>query len=56
VLWVDFGYKFLNDQGEIPYDIMPDYLHLTQKGYEIWAQSMQGPLNRALGVSTGRAQ
>jgi len=51
VIWVDFGHKFINDQGEIPHDLMPDYLHLTQKGYEIWAQSIQGPLNRALGVS-----
>ncbi len=56
VIWVDFGHKFINDQGQIPHDIMPDYLHLTQKGYEIWAQSIQGPLNRALGVQTGRGQ
>jgi lysophospholipase L1-like esterase len=49
VLWVDFGHKFINEEGEIPHDIMPDYLHLSPKGYEIWADSLARPLNRALG-------
>jgi hypothetical protein len=28
---------------------MPDYLHLSPKGYEIWAASLDRPLKRALG-------
>jgi beta-glucosidase len=49
VFWVDFGYKFLNDEGEIPSDIMPDFLHPNEKGYEIWAQSLERPLRRVMG-------
>ena len=49
VIWVDFGYKFLTDDGRIPHDLMPDYLHLTKPGYEIWADSLREPLKKALG-------
>ena len=49
VLWVDFGHKFIDEQGQIPRDIMPDFLHLTKKGYEIWADSIKEPLARVLG-------
>jgi beta-glucosidase len=51
VVWVDFGYKLINDEGQIPHDVMHDYLHLTEKGYQIWADSMERPLNRALGAT-----
>jgi beta-glucosidase len=49
VIWVDFGHKFVNEEGQISREIMPDYLHLSPKGYEIWAESVERPLNRALG-------
>ena len=49
VLWVDFGHKFITEEGRIPRDIMPDYLHLSKKGYQIWADSIQEPLAKALG-------
>jgi hypothetical protein len=28
---------------------MPDFLHPNQKGYEIWAQSLERPLRRVMG-------
>ncbi|PYK14350.1 MAG: hypothetical protein DME55_15350, partial [Verrucomicrobia bacterium] len=49
VLWVDFGYKFVTPEGRIPRDIMPDYLHLSPAGYEIWADSMEPVLGKILG-------
>lgn len=49
VLWVDFGHKFIDENGRIPRDIMPDYLHLSPKGYEIWADSIKEPLAKILG-------
>lgn len=49
VIWVDFGHKFIDDSGRIPRELMPDYLHLSEEGYRIWAESLRGPLNRALG-------
>lgn len=49
VFWIDFGHKFLNDDGTMPRELMPDYLHLSPKGYAIWAESIEEPLARILG-------
>ena len=49
VLWVDFGHRFLNPDGTMPRELMPDYLHLSKKGYEIWAESIEGRLSSILG-------
>ena len=49
ILWVDFGHKFIDENGRIPRDIMPDYLHLSPKGYEIWADSIKEPLAQIFG-------
>jgi lysophospholipase L1-like esterase len=48
VLWVDFGHKFVDPQGLIPTELMPDYLHLSPKGYELWAKSLEPTLNAIL--------
>ena len=49
VHWVDFGHKFIDENGRIPREIMPDYLHLSKTGYQIWADSIQEPLAKVLG-------
>jgi beta-glucosidase len=49
VFWVDFGHKFLRADGTMPRELMPDYLHLSKKGYEIWAESMEDQLSSILG-------
>jgi lysophospholipase L1-like esterase len=40
VRFLDIGAKFLAADGSISKDIMNDALHLTEKGYEIWAEAM----------------
>ena len=56
VVWVDFGHKFITEDGRIPGELMPDYLHLSPKAYQIWAESIQEPLTAALeGGSTSSA-
>lgn len=40
VRFLDLGAKFLAADGSIAKEIMPDALHLSEKGYEIWAESM----------------
>jgi lysophospholipase L1-like esterase len=52
VIWADFGHKFLDDGGHIPRSLMPDYLHLSKEGYQIWADSIRDPLAQALGESS----
>jgi lysophospholipase L1-like esterase len=49
VVWADFSHKFLNDDGTMPRELMPDYLHLSKKGYQIWAESIEAQVARMLG-------
>ena len=44
VFYLDIGAKFLDADGFIPPDIMADRLHPNEKGYEIWAEAVKGPL------------
>jgi lysophospholipase L1-like esterase len=48
VKYVDIGPKFLDKDGRLSKEIMPDYLHLSKKGYEIWAEAIEGPVNEML--------
>jgi lysophospholipase L1-like esterase len=44
VKYLDIGPKFLGPDGKVPADIMPDFLHLNAKGYQIWAEAMEPTL------------
>ena len=41
VIYIDFGDKFLAADGMLPKEIMPDFLHPSAKGYQIWADAIQ---------------
>ena len=41
VTLVDIGFLFLNDDGVLPKDIMPDFLHPNKEGYMIWANAVE---------------
>jgi len=49
IRYVDFGSQLVEDDGSISKRIMPDYLHLTEQGYEIWAQAIEPQLKAMLG-------
>lgn len=49
VRFLDIGDKFLDAQGFISKDIMPDGLHPGPAGYQIWADAMQPLLTEMLG-------
>jgi lysophospholipase L1-like esterase len=49
VRYLDIGDKFLKEDGMLPKDIMPDQLHLSEKGYQIWADAVKGPILDLLG-------
>lgn len=44
VRFVDIGAQFLDGDGNIPADIMPDKVHLSAKGYAIWYRSLESIL------------
>jgi beta-glucosidase len=49
VFYYDLGPTFITAEGRIPREIMPDYLHLSHAGYELWANAMRAPLSKAMG-------
>jgi lysophospholipase L1-like esterase len=47
--YVDFGSQLIEADGSISREIMPDALHLSEKGYTIWAQAIEPKLKELLG-------
>ncbi len=41
IIYADFGDKFLNADGTMSPEVMPDFLHPSAKGYKIWADAIQ---------------
>jgi beta-glucosidase len=48
VFFLDIGKAFLQADGTLSRDIMPDLLHPNEKGYEIWAKAMAPTLQQLL--------
>jgi lysophospholipase L1-like esterase len=48
VRYLDIGEKFLGEEGVLTKEIMPDYLHLSPRGYEIWAEAILPALREML--------
>ena len=49
VTFLDIGEEFLNDDGILPEEIMPDALHPNTKGYWIWARAIEPAVSRLMG-------
>jgi lysophospholipase L1-like esterase len=49
VFYQDIGPKFLGPDGSLSKDIMPDLLHLSPQGYEIWAASIEPNVAKLMG-------
>lgn len=48
VFWMDIGPKFLQPDGVLSKDIMPDLLHPNDKGYEIWASAIDAKIKELM--------
>jgi len=46
VKYLDIGDKFLDKEGNLSKSIMPDYLHLSEKGYQIWADAIKDEVEK----------
>ena len=44
VHYLDIGDVFLDDQGNIPPEVMSDRLHPSTEGYRLWAEAVKEPL------------
>ena len=49
VIYLDIGPKFLAADGTLSKDIMPDLLHLSPAGYQIWADSIEEQIKKLMG-------
>jgi len=48
VRFLDISAKFFGPDGKIPDSVMPDHLHPSAAGYEIWADAMQPLLDEMM--------
>lgn len=48
IRYLDLGPKFLDANGKIPEDVMPDGLHLSAKGYAIWLEIIRPLLDEMM--------
>jgi len=48
VFYKDIGPKFLNSEGGLEKKVMPDLLHLSPAGYEIWADAVKDDVQKLL--------
>ena len=55
VFFLDIYNRFLDADGNFNADISPDEVHLTTKGYQIWADAMRPKLQDLLGIATKRS-
>lgn len=49
VFFLDIGDKFVAADGTLTREIMPDFLHLSPKGYEIWADAIEPSVAKLMG-------
>ncbi len=48
VSYLDIGDKFVGEGGVISKEIMPDFIHLSPKGYKIWAEAIEPSIKTLL--------
>jgi len=48
IRFADIGAQFLDDAGNIPPDIMPDQVHLSATGYDLWYRALEAVLPEML--------
>ncbi|MFT7642861.1 MAG: lysophospholipase L1-like esterase [Pirellulaceae bacterium] len=49
VFFLNINDTFLDDDGNLPKEVMPDLLHPRQKGYAMWAEAIEPTLKKLLG-------
>ena len=47
--YLDIGPQLLDKDGKLSGDVSPDSLHLSEKGYQIWAETMDPMLCKMMG-------
>ena len=48
IWYLDVADKFLDEDGVLPKELMPDFLHPNRKGYQIWAAAMEPMIKKLM--------
>lgn len=48
VFFRDYGARFVSTDGKLSAELQPDFLHLSEKGYRIWAAAMRPDIEKLL--------
>ena len=48
VFFKDIGKEFLDQSGGLSGEIMPDYLHLSAKGYDLWGKAIKADIEKLI--------
>ncbi|MFO1485235.1 MAG: platelet-activating factor acetylhydrolase IB subunit [Verrucomicrobiaceae bacterium] len=48
IYYMDIGNTFLQPDGTLPKEIMPDLLHLNAQGYQMWADAIEGKVKELM--------
>ncbi len=54
VHWLDIGHVFLDGEGRMNRELMPDALHPNEEGYRVWAKAMEPTLRKLLGEESNQ--
>lgn len=49
IFYLNINDKFLEPDGTLPKDVMPDLLHPNEKGYKIWAEAIEPTVKKLMG-------
>jgi len=49
VVWLDFGNDFLEPDGRLSAETMPDFLHPLEPGYRLWRSAIEPVMRRIVG-------
>ncbi|MCX6851719.1 MAG: platelet-activating factor acetylhydrolase IB subunit [Verrucomicrobia bacterium] len=48
IFYMDIGNTFLQPDGTLPKEIMPDLLHLSAQGYQMWSDAIEGKVKELM--------
>ncbi len=49
VFFLNLNRRFLDGEGRLPEEIMPDALHPSERGYRLWAEGMEDTIRKLMG-------
>jgi lysophospholipase L1-like esterase len=49
IKYVDLGPRLIGPDGTVPKELMPDGVHLSEQGYQVWADAVAAPLKELMG-------